>query len=227
LNPRPLRSLIIGAGAAVLPILVFGLLTRTLFAYIHDVIQAAQVSGGRTGELVEVIRRNALDMLLSVGSLGVLARVGKLSKRDMLVAGFIVLGCLFVINQNGETRNMPPLIALAAYGVARTTGISDKMTRFASLGCFFMLAASPLLDRGMLLIDQAYAIRREQTRPPTAWADVPALKGVFIPERKCGSRACSVVARCSGRVSTWRHCWRACTTWKRSCGRATASPRST
>jgi hypothetical protein len=58
------------------------------------------------------------------------------------------------------------------------------MTRFASLGCFFMLAANPLLDRGMLLIDQAYAIRREQTRPPTAWADVPALKGVYIPERE-------------------------------------------
>jgi hypothetical protein len=40
------------------------------------------------------------------------------------------------------------------------------------------------LDRGLVLVDQAYATLREQIRPPAPWAREPALRNVHVPERE-------------------------------------------
>jgi hypothetical protein len=52
------------------------------------------------------------------------------------------------------------------------------------MGVFLLLCAGTLLDRGMMLIDQAYAVRREENRPPAEWSSIPALKGLHIAERE-------------------------------------------
>jgi hypothetical protein len=61
---------------------------------------------------------------------------------------------------------------------------AQRVARIAAAGAFGMLAASQVLDRGMVLIDQAYAILREEGREPAQWASVAAFRDVYVPERE-------------------------------------------
>lgn len=186
LNPGMWRTLAIGGAMTAAGIVAIGLMTGNLLAYINDILLAGKVSGARTESILGLIRRNMLEMLFAAAPLGILAALGRFNWRDGLVAGFILLASMFVINQNGQLENLTALIVLAAYGAVRVMGETDvqKVARVAAAGAFGMLAASQVLDRGMVLIDHAYAILREEAREPAQWASVPAFQGVYVPERE-------------------------------------------
>lgn len=186
LNPRPVRTLLWGAGFTAAMTLALGLAMGNLVAYINDIIFAGQVSGGRADSVLGLIRENLRDMFFAAAPLAVLAVIGRMTWRDLLAGGFILVACLFIINQNGQLRNMSALIVLAAYGVARVVqeaGV-DRMARLAAIGAFAMLSLAIILDRGLVMIDQAYATLREQSRPAAPWARETALRNVYIPERE-------------------------------------------
>jgi len=186
LNPGMWRTLAIGGAMTAAGIVAIGLMTGNLLAYINDILLAGKVSGARTESILGLIRRNMLEMLFAAAPLGILAALGRFNWRDGLVAGFILLASMFVINQNGQLENLTALIVLAAYGAVRVMGETDvqRVARVAAAGAFGMLAASQVLDRGMVLIDHAYAILREEAREPAQWASVPAFQGVYVPERE-------------------------------------------
>jgi hypothetical protein len=186
LNPRPIRTLAWGAGLTAAMTLALGLAMGNLVAYINDIIFAAQVSGGRAESILGLIRENLRDIFFAAAPLAILAVMGRATWRDLLAGGFIVVACLFIINQNGQLQNMSALIALAAYGVARVIqeqGV-ERMARIAAIGAFAMLSLAVMLDRGLIMIDQAYATLREQSRPAAPWARETALRNVYIPERE-------------------------------------------
>ena len=185
-NPRPVRTLAWGAGLTAIMTVGIGLMIGNLFAYINDVLFAAKVSGGRAESLLGLIRKNMQDILFAAAPLGILAAIGRFTWRDGLAGAFIVGMCLFIINQNGQLENMSGLIALAAYGAVRVIqeNGAHRIARIAATGAFAMLALASILDRGMVLIDQAYAILREESRPPAPWAREAALRNVYIPERE-------------------------------------------
>ena len=185
-NPRPVRTLGWGAGLTAIMTVGIGLMIGNLVAYINDVLFAAKVSGGRAESLLGLIRKNMQDILFAAAPLGVLAAIGRFTWRDGLAGAFIVGMCLFIINQNGQLENMSGLIVLAAYGAVRVMQEdgSHRIARIAASGAFAMLALASILDRGMVLIDQSYAILREQGRPAAPWAREKALRNVYIPERE-------------------------------------------
>jgi hypothetical protein len=186
LNPGMWRTLAIGGAMTATGIVAIGLMTGNLLAYINDILLAGKVSGARTESILGLLRRNMLEMLFAAAPLGILVAIGRFNWRDGLVAGFIFLASMFVINQNGQLENLTALIVLAAYGAVRVMSEADvqKVARIAAAGAFGMLAASQLLDRGMVLIDHAYAILREEAREPAQWASLPAFRGVYVPERE-------------------------------------------
>lgn len=186
LNPGMWRTLAIGGGITAAGIVAIGLMTGNLLAYINDILLAGKVSGARTESILGLIRRNMLEILFAVAPMGILAAMGRFNWRDGLVAGFIILASMFVINQNGQLENLTALIVLAAYGAVRVMAEVDvnKVARIAAAGAFGMLAASQLLDRGMVLIDHAYAILREEAREPAEWSSLPAFRNVHVPERE-------------------------------------------
>lgn len=184
-NPKPVRTLAVGAGIAAVLTIAIGLWMGNLTAYIHDVLFTAKVSGGRTEGFMGLVRENFVDVLVACAPLALLGATGRLGWKDILVGLFIVASCLFIINQNGQFKHMTAIIAVAAYGVARLhVEGADSRTQMAALGAFLMVAASPLFERNWVLMDQAYAIRREENRPPSDWAHVPALQDVYVAERE-------------------------------------------
>lgn len=186
LNLGTWRTLAIGAAMTSAGILSVALMTGNLLAYINDILMAGRVSGARTDSLLGLIRRNMLEMLFAVAPLGVLVAIGRFNWRDGLVAGFILVASMFAINQNGQLENMTALIVLAAYGAVRVLSEApgQRVAAVGALGAFGMLAASQILDRGLVLVDHAYALLREEGREPAAWAGVPALRNVYVPERE-------------------------------------------
>jgi len=186
LNPAPLRTLATGAAASGVGIVGVGLITGNLVAYVNDILMAGQVSGARTASILGLVRRNLPEMLFSLAPLGVLAAIGRLRWRDGLIALFMLAVSLFVINQNGQLENMSTLVVLAAYGAVRVMaeGGVQQAVRVIGAGVFAILAGSHLLDRGLVLIDQAYAGLREQIREPSRWAAIPAFRHVYVPERE-------------------------------------------
>ena len=186
LNPRPVRTLLWGAGLTAAMILGIALMTGNLVAYINDIIFAGQVSGARTESMLGLVRNNLQDMLFAAAPLGVLAAMGRFTWRDALAGGVIMVMCLFIINQNGQLRNMSALIVLGAYGAVRVLqeDSAHRMARIGAVGAFAMLSLAITLDRGLVLVDQAYATLREQVRPPAPWAREPALRNVYVPERE-------------------------------------------
>ncbi len=186
LNPAPWRTLGLGAGATAAGIVCVGLMTGNLLSYLNDILLVGKVSGARADSMLGLIRRNMMEMLFALAPLGVLAAIKRFHWRDGLVAGSILAMSMFVINQNGQFENMSTLIVLAAYGAVRVMGEADaqRVARIAAAGAFGMLAASQTFDRGLVLIDQAYAILREKAREPAEWAGVAALRGVYVPERE-------------------------------------------
>jgi hypothetical protein len=185
-NSKHYRTLAIGVGATLGLTLLIGLITGNLFAYLRDASFVGKVSGTRTDFILPIIRKNLQELLLAGAPLAIIAATGKATWKDVLITAVIVLGSLFIINQNGQLSNIVALVAIGGYGVARVWSMdgAGKMARFASMGVFLLLAAGTLLDRGMMLIDQAYAARREENRLPTPWSDIPAFKGVYIAERE-------------------------------------------
>ena len=147
---------------------------------------AGKVSGARTDSILGLLRRNMLEMLFALAPLGVLLAVGRFTWRDGLAAGFMLLASMFVINQNGQLENMTALIVIAAYGAVRVMGEPEinRIARIAAAGAFGMLAASQVLDRGMVLIDQAYAVLREEAREPAPWASVHAFPQHLRPRAR-------------------------------------------
>lgn len=186
LNPSMWRTLAIGGGLTATGILAIGLMTGNLLAYLNDIILAGKVSGARTESILGLLRRNMVEMLFALAPLGVLLATGRFTWRDGLVAAFMLLASMFVINQNGQLENLTALIVVAAYGAVRVIAEPDvhRIARVAAAGAFGMLAASQVLDRGMVMIDQAYAILREEAREPAPWAALPALRNVYVPERE-------------------------------------------
>ncbi|MEZ6030278.1 MAG: hypothetical protein R3C46_11065 [Hyphomonadaceae bacterium] len=186
LNPAPWRTLALGAGMTAGGILAIGLMTGNLLAYLNDILLAGKVSGARTESLLGLIRRNLLEMLFALAPLGVLAVIRRFTWKDGVVAGFMLAASMFAINQNGQLENMTSLVVLAAYGAVRVFAEADaqRVARVAAVGAFAMLAASQVLDRGMVLIDHAYAILREEAREPAEWAALPAFRNVYVPERE-------------------------------------------
>jgi hypothetical protein len=185
LNPGRWRTLAVGAAATLALVLLAGLTTGLLPAYLRDVAFAAKVSGGR-GSFLEIIRINLRDLLLAGAPLAVLAFARRLSWRDVLMVAFMIVGCLFVINQNGQYVVMPPLVVIGAYGVARLagTGKAERAARLGAYAVFLLLCSSLLLDRGLAMIDQAYAAHREHLRGPEPWSATPGLRGVYVMERE-------------------------------------------
>lgn len=186
LNSSMWRTLAIGGGMTAAGILAIGLMTGNLLAYLNDIMLAGKVSGARTDSILGLLRRNMLEMLFALAPLGVLLAVGRFTWRDGLAAGFMLLASMFVINQNGQLENMTALIVIAAYGAVRVMGEPEinRIARIAAAGAFGMLTASQVLDRGMVLIDQAYAVLREEAREPAPWAAVPAFRNIYVPERE-------------------------------------------
>ncbi|MBI1361446.1 MAG: hypothetical protein GC155_14305 [Alphaproteobacteria bacterium] len=184
-NPRPLRTLGVGAGLSLAIVLLVGVATGTLTAYLGDVFAVTKVSGNRSGMLFLAIRRNLTDILLATTPMAVLAASRNVTTKDVAVGGFMLVASIFVINQNAQYTGICSLISLGAYGVSRVWAVSpDRMSCFAAMGSFLMLAASPLLSGSMTMMDQVSAARREEVRPAAEWSDVLALKGVYIAERE-------------------------------------------
>jgi hypothetical protein len=184
-NPRPLRTLGIGVGLSLAIVLLVGAVTGALLAYLVDVFAVAKVSGNRFGMLFVDIRRNLTDILLATTPMAVLAASRNAGWKDAAVGGFILVGSIFVMSQNAQYTGICSLISLGAYGVSRVWSVaSDRMSRFAAMGSFLILAASPVLSNSMMMMDQVNAARREETRPPVEWSNVPALKGVYVTERE-------------------------------------------
>lgn len=186
LNAKPLRTLAWGVALTAGMVVLIGIFTGNLIAYVNDIIFAGQVSGTRTESLLGLIRKNLQDMLFAVAPLGILAAMGRFTWRDLLAGGFIMAACIFIINQNGQLKNMSALIVLAAYGAVRVLQEEggQRMGRIAAVGAFAMLAGAVVLERSLVLIDQAYATLREQIRQPAPWARETALRNVYVPERE-------------------------------------------
>lgn len=184
LNPRPWRSLAIGGGVSLGVVLVAGFATGILVPYLRDILFTAQISGGRTETLFPVLRQNLTELLLAAAPIAVLAATGKATWKDWAVLAFVLASSVFTIIQNAQYVNICSLIALGAYGLARVWPQGDRMSRFAAVGCFLMLAAAPVLVHSMTLMDQVASARREETRPAASWSAIPALQGVHVVERE-------------------------------------------
>jgi hypothetical protein len=183
-NPNPVRSLAIGVGASLGAVLLIGFSTGVLIPYLRDILFTAQISGARTETLFPVLRENLTELLLATAPIAVLAATGRANWKDWAVMAFVLVTSVFTIIQNAQYVNICSLIALGAYGLARVWPEGDRMSRFAAVACFMMLAAGPVLVRSMTVMDQVASARREETRPPAAWSSVPALKGVHVVERE-------------------------------------------
>lgn len=184
LNPRPLRSLLIGGGVSLALVLALGLSSGVLMPYMGDILYTAQISGGRSATLFPVLRENLVQLLLAPAPVVLLSVMGRANWKDWAVTAFILAASVYSIIQNAQTVNICSLISLGAYGFARLWPIEDRTSRLAAVGCFMILAAQPLLVPFMTVMDLAVAIRREEARPPARWSHIPALKGVHIVERE-------------------------------------------
>ncbi len=194
LNDRPVRTLAIGGGGALGLILLIGVPGGILFGYLSEVASAASISGNRLHLLAPVLRGGMLPILLSLTVLVVIALVDGLKWQDWLVSGVVLIGSLFIINQNAQTGAICSLIALSAYGVARMAQAdAERGARLVVLGVFAMLAAPPVLERMTVLMDRSTAIRREEVRPQPEWARLPALQRFHISERESGLALISAV----------------------------------
>lgn len=184
LNPKPVRSLTVGAGTSLGVVLALGLATGVLAPYLRDVFFTAQISGARTETLFPVLRENLTELLLATAPIAVLAATGRAIWKDWVVMAFVLVTSVFTIIQNAQYVNICSLVALGAYGLARVWPEGDRMSRFAAVGCFMMLAAGPVLIHSMTVMDQVASARREETRPAADWSHIPALKGVHVVERE-------------------------------------------
>lgn len=185
LNPRPWRTLAVGIGVSLGLVLTFGISLGILGAYLQGLWAVAQISGGKTNTLLEVIRQNLPLMLVAVLPFGALALENKLTWKDGLVGGFIMVMSLCTILQNAQLSDIVTLSVLSAYGVARFWSSSDaNLGRYLVVSAFMISTLGFVFNRSIAVVDQAIASRREEVREPAPWADIPAMRGIYIAERE-------------------------------------------
>lgn len=184
LGAKPWRTLMIGGGVAMAGTLLVAIFTGNLLAYIADVLAVGRVSGMRVADLAPLIRGNLLELLVAVAPAMALAILGKIKPQDLWITGLILLGTLFVINQNAQTSGMPTMLVAAAYAVWRLRGDDNRALVLLAVFAFALPAATYIMDRASGLLGQTTIARREEARPPTPWSAIPALKRVHAQEHE-------------------------------------------
>lgn len=184
-NPKPWRTLAVGVGVSLALVLAVGLSLGILGAYLQELWTVAQISGGQSHTLLEVIRQNLALMLVTLLPIGALVLEGNFTRRDGLVAGFILLMSIWTIMQNAQLTDIITLSVLCGYGVARLwSSSSSKLGRYLVVSAFMVSTLGIVFNRSISLVDQGIASRREEVREPAPWSDIPALHGVYIAERE-------------------------------------------
>lgn len=184
LGAKPWRTLLVGGGVAIAGTLLVALFTGNLIAYIADVLAVGRVSGMRFTDLASLIRDNLLELLIAIAPAMALGLLGKLKREDIWVTGLILAGTLFVINQNAQTSGMPTMLVAAAYAIWRLREEESRPLVLLAMFCFALPAATYIMDRASGLLGQTTIARREEARPPSLWAAIPAMKNVYAQEHE-------------------------------------------
>jgi hypothetical protein len=184
LGARPWRTLMIGAGVSLAGILAVALFTGNLLPYIGDVLAVGRVSGFRFTDVADLVKDNLLELILGMSPFLAIGLLGKLRREDYWIAGLILLGTLFIINQNAQTSGLPTLLVASAYAVWRLREDESRPLRLLAALAFALPAATYVMDRASGLLGQTTVARREEARPPPLWADIPALRNVYAQERE-------------------------------------------
>lgn len=185
LNPKPWRTLAVGVGVSLLIVLAVGFSLGILGPYLQELWTVAQISGGKSNTLLEIIRENLPLMLVAVLPLGALVLENKFTWRDAVIGGFMMLMSLWTIVQNAQLSEIITLSAVSAYGVARFWSSSNaKLGRYLVVSAFMISTLGIVFNRSIAVVDQAIASRREEVREPAPWADLPAMRGIYIAERE-------------------------------------------
>jgi hypothetical protein len=184
MGARGWRTLAFGGAVAGAGILGVALLTGNLFAYVGDTLFTARVSGSRISGLVQLIMDNLLELLIACSPILLMGLSGKLRRMDVWVTAVIVLGTLFIINQNAQTSGLPTLLVAAAHAIWRLKDDENRTLRLVAGLSFAALAMHTLIDRSMGLLGQTVMARREEARPAPSWASVPALRHFYARERE-------------------------------------------
>ncbi len=184
LGARPWRTLLVGAGVSLAGILAVALFTGNLLPYIGDVLAVGRVSGFRFTDVADLVKGNLLELILGMAPFLAIGLLGKLRREDYWIAGLILLGTLFIINQNAQTSGLPTLLVASAYAVWRLREEESRPLRILAALAFALPAATYVMDRGSGLLGQTTVARREEARPPSLWADIPALRNVYAQERE-------------------------------------------
>lgn len=185
LNPKPWRTLAVGVGVSLLIVLAVGFSLGILGPYLQELWTVAQISGGKSNTLLEIIRENLPLMLVAVLPLGALVLENKFIWRDAVIGGFMMLMSLWTIVQNAQLSEIITLSAVSAYGVARFWSSSNaKLGRYLVVSAFMISTLGIVFNRSIAVVDQAIASRREEVREPAPWADIPAMRGIYIAERE-------------------------------------------
>jgi len=183
LNANPVRTLVTGIGATVGLILLVGLPSGLLIPYIRDLAFVAGINAAKSDTLMPILTGNMAAILLALSPLGILAALGQATWKDAAIGAFLALASIFLVVQNAQLFDMITLACLAAYGLARVWTSDNRIARLAAAGAFALTILPVTLDRSLGLIQQASGARREEARPPAAWAGIPAMRGVHLAER--------------------------------------------
>ena len=184
LGQRPWRTLAIGAGVSAAGILVIGLMTGNLIAYAADIILTGQVSGNRLSGIFSLLKDNLIEVLAACSAIIVMALMRRLNWQDIAIVSLIVLGSLFLINQNAQSYGVPTFLAAGAYAVWRLKDDDNRALRLVAAVALALPSTTLILDRSSGLLGQTMVARREEARPAPVWADIPAMKGVYAQERE-------------------------------------------
>lgn len=185
-NDKPWRAMLVGASATLALILAIGLPTGLLLPYLSDLAFVARINAAKTNTLLTIVRYNTLFVFLACAPLGLLALLGRFTWRDGLIGGFLVIASVYVLVQNAQLFDIITLASLSGYGLARVWSVDNRIVRAGATVMFALTIFSPAIDRTFGLIDQVIGARREEIRDPAPWADIPALRGVYIAERENG-----------------------------------------
>jgi len=184
LGQRPWRTLAIGGGLSVAGIFLVGLLTGNLLAYAADILLTGKVSGARFFGIFGLVKDNLLDLLAACSAMIVIGLTRRLTWQDFAIVGLIVFGSLFIINQNAQASGVPTLLVVGAYAIWRVSGDDNRALRLVAVVALALPALDLVLERSSGLLGQTMVARREEARPPPAWAGIPAMKNVFAQERE-------------------------------------------
>jgi len=184
LGQRPWRTLAIGAGVCAAGVLAIGLMTGNLVAYATDIMLAGKVSGTRFVGVFRLLQDNLLDFLAAASAIVVLGLMGKLRWHDFAIVGLIVLGSLFLINQNAQVSGVPTLLVAGAYAVWRVRDEDNRAIQLIAVIALTIPSLTLILERSSGLLGQTMVARREEARLAPEWAGIPAMKGVYAQERE-------------------------------------------